>query len=1318
MAANGTKEYKIVINGLQENINAVESLNKQLDDVEKRLNAINQKGVNVSTPKGGGSYKGELDAQEKLEKQILATEEKLAQVRDENYKKLLHMKEELKEYTQIAKSQVAAEANQQGLFDTNTMAGKKAQLKSVLSEMQMVEIGGDRFKELTQQANELRTQLFEIEKSYGQFGRNVGNYAEGVAQGMSKLKVDIGGVVQEFDNAKQALMQLKKEMGTLEWKKKQGIITQEEEERLKNLIPTVRQLESTIKDAGKPMDNLLDTMQSIMAIMSVGQGISAFFGMDDGAIERTIQKLVALQNIMQGLQVIQTQMNSGEGIGGWLAKGNAAIDKMVKSMLGLTTATKGATVATRLLGMALKSIGIGLVIAAIAALVNIVDDFIEKQKEAKEEAKKTQETINKSIAAYKMAKAELSAYADVVNNFQGTKKAEKQLVDELNDKYGKALGTYKTIAEWKDVLKKKTEAYCEAMMMEVQLAAAAQKLEEAYMKQMDAKNYEATLWEKLIEGSAAARKRVQAVADQDVKIAEEAFTDLVKKLQKHNQENKLFDFSDQIEKNNQKNKKAVVDGVKELYELQIAAMKEGLNKTIKQLEEERRQKLQKIKKDGVMVAELTKATNALYDKKIEDAKKEHAKEMEKIVSDMYTTMLNLQKNNADKSLQLDESYYEKEIDKLRKYQNEIYDLRNTSYGIQGAENLSPDTRKSLGLGYLNVSKEELEVLKEIAKLNEDIRNFKGDNSTLINMAIKVDKLTNDAANKYEDFYEKLRQFEHNYTSSINETFERRNEAFDSYWKKRKDIFLTSQNKITEDEKAAENARYELEKDSEEKRYQEANDKAKEKRDKAKDYAEATIKDEAEKVAALKKIDEEYEEDVKKIAAEGAITVELIEKQHKENLEKIDRDYYDKGKEFNAEYYAELMQNLRDFQTAIYNLEGKTEVKDSWGFINIKKTNENNKKLLKSYEKMADAVTKQKIQLNKNYSDGFIDKDVYESTVRELDTFVVDLGEKMDAVKAKMSFNAAFSALASEIDQWTQTIGRSLSQLLTSIWEYQDANYDHTMEELDKKIDEYDKLLQKQEDITREHADNINSIEDELSTARGDRRQHLIDQLNAEMQAQRESIAAEKRAQKEKKKAEDQQEQEELKQRKREHDRQVTQAFINWHLSISNALATQPFIPLGLAMGALATALGAVQYALVKNQKYADGGVLKGRSHAQGGIPVLGGRAEVEGNEFITNKRTTQQNTDLLYFINSKKRKLDLNDFIDFYGNGAVRKNIQSINRKYADGGVLPTLRTDIDVNSRLVTAMEDYSRRPVQVAVVDIIDKTQQVNNVKVMAGL
>ena len=394
--ANGVKEYKIVINGIQESVNAVESLNKQLNDLEQRMNALNSKGVNVSTPKGGGSYKGELDAQDKLEKQILETEEKLAQVRDDNYKKLLHMKEELKEYTQIAKSQVAAESNAQGLYDTNTMAGMKASLKSIKAEMQTVEIGGDRFQELTRQANELNNKLKEIEQSYGQFGRNVGNYAEGVAEGMSKLKVEINGVTEEFDTAKQAMKTLRNEMQTLSTKKDMGLISEAEEERLKGLIPVVKQLESSIADAGKPMDALLDTMQSVMAIASVGQGIGALFGMDDSEIEKTIQKLVALQNVMQGLQVLQNQMNSGEGIGGWLAKGNAAIDKFVAGLIGTTNATKAATVATKAFGVALKTLGIGLIVVAITELISLYNDWSNAQEKAAKEAEEAAARIKKA----------------------------------------------------------------------------------------------------------------------------------------------------------------------------------------------------------------------------------------------------------------------------------------------------------------------------------------------------------------------------------------------------------------------------------------------------------------------------------------------------------------------------------------------------------------------------------------------------------------------------------------------------------------------------------------------------------------------------------------------------------------------------------------------------------------------------------------------------------------------------------------------------------------------------------------------------------
>ena len=62
----------------------------------------------------------------------------------------------------------------------------------------------------------------------------------------------------------------------------------------------------------------------------------------------------------------------------------------------------------------------------------------------------------------------------------------------------------------------------------------------------------------------------------------------------------------------------------------------------------------------------------------------------------------------------------------------------------------------------------------------------------------------------------------------------------------------------------------------------------------------------------------------------------------------------------------------------------------------------------------------------------------------------------------------------------------------------------------ERIDKYDE----QEEILQKHNDNVNSIEGELETARGDRRQHLIDQLNEEIAAQRAAQKEEQRIKKE------------------------------------------------------------------------------------------------------------------------------------------------------------------------------------------------------------
>ena len=111
---------------------------------------------------------------------------------------------------------------------------------------------------------------------------------------------------------------------------------------------------------------------------------------------------------------------------------------------------------------------------------------------------------------------------------------------------------------------------------------------------------------------------------------------------------------------------------------------------------------------------------------------------------------------------------------------------------------------------------------------------------------------------------------------------------------------------------------------------------------------------------------------------------------------------------------------------------------------------------------------------------------------------------------------------------------------------------------------------------------------------------------------------------------------------------------------------------------------------------------------------------MEGKEYVIRKKSTAPNIDVLDYINKSERKLTLDDFIDFYASGKAKRTISSISpsRRFADGGTIPSLSTDIDISDRLLTTMEAYANRPVVVSVVDINNRQAAVRNVQVLAGL
>lgn len=90
------------------------------------------------------------------------------------------------------------------------------------------------------------------------------------------------------------------------------------------------------------------------------------------------------------------------------------------------------------------------------------------------------EVTSKGNEAYIKSRIEIENYKLRLERFNGSKEQEKKLVAELNGKYGEALGYYKSVAEWKNTLIKRSEEYAESLRKEAEMQALASEYTEAY----------------------------------------------------------------------------------------------------------------------------------------------------------------------------------------------------------------------------------------------------------------------------------------------------------------------------------------------------------------------------------------------------------------------------------------------------------------------------------------------------------------------------------------------------------------------------------------------------------------------------------------------------------------------------------------------------------------------------------------------------------------------------------------------------------------------------------------------------------------------
>lgn len=379
-----------------------------------------------------------------------------------------------------------------------------------------------------------------------------------------------------------------------------------------------------------------------------------------------------------------------------------------------------------------------------------------------------------------------------------------------------------------------------------------------------------------------------------------------------------------------------------------------------------------------------------------------------------------------------------------------------------------------------------------------------------------------------------------------------------------------------------------------------------------------------------------------------------------------------------------------------------------GIIDYSSTKKTLESAKAKYSKIFKEIAAERKNLQESFDKNEISFGDFRQAKKELDSLEEDVKDAQRNISQELDL-----LITNVIQSITQFVGQYVT-ILGDLWStYNDLQMMRIEQEQDRLEKEYEMLEEaynKQEELTKKHTDKLADINEELKTSRGDRRAHLVEQLNAEREAMLASLQEEQKIEKKKEQNEKKQEALEKKRNEQEKKNKIVTATINAYTAMTNALAVQPWF-VGLALSAVALAMGLAQVAQIKKQKYAKGGLLRGASHQRGGIPVGMTGIEVEGNEYVVNKKSTRENLPLIEYINGSNRRLTREDLMKFYDSG--KKSVTRTSKtKFADGGLLPNM--NIPTQNELVITDD----RPVVVQVVDIVNRADNYRQVKVLAGL
>lgn len=439
---------------------------------------------------------------------------------------------------------------------------------------------------------------------------------------------------------------------------------------------------------------------------------------------------------------------------------------------------------------------------------------------------------------------------------------------------------------------------------------------------------------------------------------------------------------------------------------------------------------------------------------------------------------------------------------------------------------------------------------------------------------------------------------------------------------------------------------------------------------------------------------------------------------RDDLERVDKIFAEERKKRFEKSLTDLKKNITEENKVLEAQSKKIKElseeavsrKGRHNFIDVEETKKNLSEVKKELESYLTTLNSTKTKIESEYDTllSTYDKDTkeYKRAQMQKEEAISNLETQIKKTNKQIKDNMQQEAkvytdhwkeVAAKLQGYADNIMSGVNEIFKATNAILEDELNSAKEKLEVVNSQYDEMVKKRE----ESDGKVQALEQKAKDAKGGYLLVLQAQINQEMEANKKLAEQEKELAKEKEKQEKEIAKKEKQQKRVKMVQDIIQATSNIAMGVAKAWGFGPI--LGPVLAAVVAAAGAVQIGVMTKQlaKLEDGGLLRGKRHAQGGMRIEGTNIEVEGGEYVVNRESTDKNIGLIRYINSQRRELTPSDVSSFFAR-ASQGFEPPFSRAFESGGQLPAIATPDNIdNETLVEAIRSIRIEP-RVAVSDI----------------